>query len=94
MRERLIDRAQIHLHYLLAFLHVSFANRILDRLDRLLRRQDAGDGKEAGLHHGVDAAAHARFARNFARVDDEETSRAVQSNGCCTFCGKCCQTFC
>ena len=25
------------------------------------------------MHHGVDAAAHARFARNFVRVDDEET---------------------
>ena len=39
MRERLIDGAQIHLHDFLAFLPVGFANRIFDRIDRLLRRQ-------------------------------------------------------
>ena len=38
---------------------VGLLHRFLDPGDRLVRRQHAGELEEAGLHHGVDAVAHA-----------------------------------
>ena len=78
MRERFINRPQVHLHDFIAFLRIRFANRILNRFDRVLRRQHAGDGEETGLHDGVDAAAHSAVPRNFVSVDDEEVRAAAR----------------
>ena len=46
----------------LALAAVGLFDRLLDAGDGLVLRQDAGDGEEAGLHHGVDAPAHAGVA--------------------------------
>jgi hypothetical protein len=40
--------------------------------NRLVARQDAGDGEEAGLHDGVDAPAHAGLFGHVVGVDDVE----------------------
>ena len=77
MRERLIHGVEVHLHDVFAFLAVSLANRILDRRDRLVVRQHAGDGKEADLHDRVDPSTHAARASHGARVDDEEAQPPV-----------------
>ena len=87
MRERLIDRPQIHFHDLITLFRVGFANGILDGLDRLLCRQHAGDGEETGLHHRVDAAAHPCIARHLVAVDDKEL-RALLNQLRCTFSGR------
>ena len=42
----------------------SSADRLLDLRDRLLARQHAGDGEEAGLQHGVGAAAQPDVRRH------------------------------
>ena len=39
---------------------------------RFLARQDAANGEEAGLHDGVDAAAHAGVFRHLVGIDDVE----------------------
>ncbi len=45
------------------------------------RGKHTGDGEEAGLHDGVDAAAHAGFARDLVRVDHEKPARAARAAG-------------
>ena len=42
---------------------------MLDRRDRFFLRQHTRNGKEAGLHDGIDAAAHAGFLGNRVAVD-------------------------
>ena len=42
-----------------------------------LGRQHAGEREEAGLHHGVDAAAHARLAGHAVGVDHAEAEALV-----------------
>ena len=49
-----------------------FINGFLDSSHRFGGRQDTGDGKEAGLHDGVDASAQSCFASHFAGVQDEK----------------------
>ena len=53
----------------LAAFAVGLLDGMLDLLDGLFARQDAGDGEEAGLHDGVDAAAHAGQFGHFVGVD-------------------------
>ncbi len=48
--------------------------------DGFFAGQNATNGKEAGLHDGVDAATHARFAGNFVSVDDVELNVLVDHN--------------
>jgi len=38
---------------------VGISDRLLDLLDGFVLGQHTGDGEEAGLHDGVDAATHA-----------------------------------
>ena len=61
----------------LALVAVALLDRVLDAGDRLLARQHAGDREEAGLQHGVDAAAEPHLARDLGRVDDEEAQLLV-----------------
>jgi hypothetical protein len=70
--ERAVDRPEIALHHLLALFGIGLADRILDANDRLVPRQHAGDGKEAGLQNGVDAAPEPHLLRCLRSVDDEE----------------------
>jgi hypothetical protein len=51
---------------------VGLFHGMLDRSNRFVLRQDAGDGEEAGLHDGVDAPPHAGFERDLIGVDDPE----------------------
>ncbi len=50
---------------------------MLDGGDRLVARQHAGDGEEAGLQDGIDARAEAEVLRHLAGVDDVELQLAV-----------------
>ena len=61
-----------------AALAVGLLDGLLDLLDRLFARQHAADGEEAGLHDGVDARAHAGFARHRVAVDHVELDLLVQ----------------
>ena len=72
MREGLIYGGVISLNDCFAALAVSIRNGFLDRGDGLVARQHAADREEAGLHDGVDAAAHAGRARDGIAVDHEE----------------------
>jgi hypothetical protein len=54
-----VDRGEVPLDDLLAPLAVGLPDGVLDAGDGLLAGQHSGDGEEAGLHHGVDALAHA-----------------------------------
>ena len=51
---------------------VGLANGVLYGFNRLFARQNPADGKEAGLHDGVDAVAHLRLARDLVRIDQVE----------------------
>jgi hypothetical protein len=56
---------------------VGLLHRLLDPLDGLVGGQHAGELEEAGLHHGVDAVAHAHVARHPVGVDDPELDLLV-----------------
>jgi hypothetical protein len=51
---------------------VGFLDGLLDLGDGLFAGQDAADGEEAGLHHGVDAGAHAGGLGDGVGVDGVE----------------------
>ena len=72
MRERVIHRLQIHFHHLVALFGVGLLDGIFDGFNGLVARQHAGEGEEADLHDGVDAAAHAAVTGDFGGVDDKE----------------------
>ena len=55
----LVHRRVVLLHHRLALPGVGLVNGFLDLRNRLLARQHVGNGEEARLHDGVDAAAHA-----------------------------------
>ena len=65
-------RRQSSLHNCFAALAVGLLDRLLDLRDGFFARQHAADGKEAGLHDGVDARAHPGFARDRVAVDHIE----------------------
>ena len=71
--ERLIHGGEIALDDFLAFFLVTLADRILDARDGLLLGKDAGDGKEAGLHDGIDPPPHACIAGHAVAVNAVET---------------------
>src|SRR4029077_11501756 len=72
MAERGINRGIVLLYDGLAALAVGLLDGVFDGGDGFVARQDAGDGEEAGLHDGVDAAAHACELGYFVAVDDVE----------------------
>ena len=76
--QRLIDGGKILVHHRLAALAISFADGILDRRDRLFPGQHIADGEETGLHDGIDAAAHACFARDLVGINHMEFQLAGQ----------------
>ena len=51
---------------------VGLLDGLLDLLNGFITRQDAGDGEEAGLHDGVDAATHAGLFGHIVGVDGVE----------------------
>ena len=72
LRQRVVHGLQIHLDDFIALFAVGFLDGIFDRVNRLVLRQHAGEREEADLHDGVDASAHAAFARDLGGVDDVE----------------------
>ena len=68
--ERLIDGGVVHVDHVMALDGVGSPDRRLDPRDRIVTRDDIGDGEIAGLHDGVDAPPHARIHRHLLRVDD------------------------
>ena len=72
MAEGCIHRREILLHDAFAALAVGLLDDVLDGGDGLFARQHAADGEEAGLHDGVDAAAHAGLLGDFVAVDHVE----------------------
>ena len=69
MRQSLVHGFHVLLHDLFALSAVGVTNRFADRLDRLICRQNRGDGEEANLQNRVHAAAHAGIARHLIGVD-------------------------
>ena len=74
----LIHGGKVLLHHRFAALAVGLLDGLLDLLDRFVARQHAADGEEAGLHDGVDARAHAGFARHLVAVDHVELDLLAQ----------------
>ena len=66
----MIDCGKVFLHNLFALLSVSFANGIFNCLDGFIPRQHTGNGKEAGLHDGIDARSHSGFLCHIVGVDN------------------------
>ena len=64
-----VDRGLVALDHLGAAPAVGLGDRGLDLLDRLLARQHARDGEEAGLQDGVGPAGQAGLAGDRAGVD-------------------------
>ena len=60
---------QVHLNDLLPLLAVGLDDRLFDLRDRLFPRQHPRQGKEASLHHRVDASAHAVVAGYLVGID-------------------------
>ena len=73
-----VDRGEVAVDHLRAAAAVAAHDGIADRGDRLLRREDAGEREEAGLHHGVDAVAQADLAGDAVRVDHVDAQLFVQ----------------
>ena len=67
--ERAVDRRLVALDHLGAAATVGLGDRRLDPLDRLLARQDSGEGEEAGLQDDVRPSGEADLARDPAGVD-------------------------
>ncbi len=67
-----IDGGPVFLDDGFAFADVGFFNGFLDRVDGDVAGEDVAEGEEAGLHHGVDLAAHAGGAGNGEGVDGED----------------------
>ena len=79
VRQRSVNRGKVLLNNRVALLGISLLNRVLDFRNRLFARQNVGNREEARLHDGVDALAHAGFARNFYGVDGVELQLLVDN---------------
>jgi hypothetical protein len=78
MRQRVVHGGKVLLNHRFAALAVGLLDRFLDLRDGFVARQHAADGEEAGLHDGVDARAHAGFARHLVAVDHVELDLLAQ----------------
>ena len=67
--QSLIHGFHVLLDDLFALPAVGVTNRFANRFNRLIRRQNLGDGEEAHLQNRVHAAAHAGVARDLIGVD-------------------------
>ena len=72
LRQRLIDDLAVPAHDLGAPLAVRLLDGLLDVLDRVVGRQQAGDLEETRLHDRVDARPHPGALRQLVGVDREE----------------------
>ena len=70
--QRGIDGLEVLLHHARTTFGVGLLDCLLDLGDGLVLRQHAREGEEAGLHHGVDAVAHAVGDRHLGGIDDVE----------------------
>ena len=70
--KRSVNRGKVLLNDGVALLAVGFLNRVFNLRNRLVFRQNVGNGEETGLHNRIDALSHAGFAGNFNRVDAVE----------------------
>ena len=93
MRERLIDSIQIHLHDFLAFLCVGFANRVLDRIDRLLSAASTPEMAKKQVCITVLMRPPMPDSRATLLASITKKRACCSINRRCTFSGKCCQTF-
>ena len=76
-RQGSVDRGEVLIDDRLPLARVCLADRLLDVADRLLARQNAGDGEEAGLQNGVGPRTQADLARDGGGVDDEQAQFLV-----------------
>ena len=67
LRQRIVDGLEIPLHDLLALAAVGLPDRLLDLRDRLVARQHARDGEEAGLQDGVGAVPEPHLVGDLRR---------------------------
>ena len=84
MFQRGIDGCVVHLDDLFALLGVSLLDSVFDSGDCFILRQDAWKCEEAGLHDGVDPAAHAGVFGNVVgvnRVEDASKKRGYRLVG-------------
>ncbi len=77
MRQRAVDRGEVHVHDRLALAAVGLADRLLDMGDRLFAWQHAGDGEEAGLQDRVRPQAQPELPRDGGSVDHEQPQMLV-----------------
>ena len=77
MSQRQIDCFPVALHHLGTTLAIGLVDRVFDLRDRLCARQRARDRKEARLHDGIDASAHARLACHDRGIDGVEADVLV-----------------
>ncbi len=73
-----IDGIEVTLHDLAPLATVSLFYRMLDLFDGFISWQYAGDGKETGLHDGVDTPSHARRLGDSIGIDDPQFDILVQ----------------
>ena len=69
VRQRRVDGAVVELNDLVALDAVGLLDGALDLRNRLVARQNARDGEEAGLHDRIGAPAHAAFLSDGGGVD-------------------------
>ena len=77
MREGAVHRREIALHDVLALAAIGLADGFLDPRDRLVARQHAGDGEEAGLQDGVGAPAQPDLLGGAGGIDHEQLQAEV-----------------
>ena len=70
--QRVIHGFQIHLNNFITFLAVGFLDGVFNSCNRFIFWQHAREREKANLHDGVDASAHATFARDLRSIDDVE----------------------
>ena len=70
--EGCVHRLEVLLDHLGPFTGIGLLDRHLDLGDRLLTRQHPREGKEGGLHDGVDTPSHTRVTGHGRGIDDIE----------------------
>jgi len=77
----LIHCFKVALDNCFATLAVGFLDALLDLFNCFLTGQHATDGKEAGLHDGIDAPAHASLLCHLIGINHVETDFLVNDGG-------------
>src|SRR5205823_1482880 len=74
-----IDGLEVVLDHGLTTLAIGLLDALFDLSNRLLLRQNAADGEETGLHHGVDASTHPNTAGYLVGVNYVEMQPFVEN---------------